>query len=289
MNEINKSVGDLTPEMVDALLMELHKPRFTIKDTEVKHRNITHWGHEGLLVGEFQEGKWRRLNYLEILWLRIMAHMRSYEIPLKLIRKVREAICMDNIPLWALYEDLGIIGPGMREKYSIPISSLTSIVLQTILFRSQFVLILDREGGVKSLNLDKADQTIGFFSRYDLSAKTFLCVSITEVMLDSFRKIGPAVLSQLSVLTTPEAEVIGLLRVDKFARVTINLNEVMVSDLDDLSAGRDRIAVLLELIWRQGYRRITWASSDGRVTYFDCPVRFNIKPEPLKSGSPESK
>ncbi len=273
-------------EHFDLLLTELLKPRFTIRDTEVKHRNITHWGHEGLMIGEFQEGKWRRLNYLEILWLRIVAHLRSFEISLEMIREVKKVICIDGNPLWSFYEDQGASEPGLREKYPDRIISLTSMVMHTILTRSQFVIILTHDGTVKSLDLDKADQAIGFFFRRGLQSKTFLCVSLTEVMLDSFRKIDFEVLSQLPVLTSPEAEVIRLLRDDKLKSVAMAFSDGNETDLFELAGDNDKVNFLLDLIWRNGYERITWASKDGRVTYFDRPAQFKHKSTLPNSGSP---
>jgi hypothetical protein len=217
------------------------------------------------MIGEFQEGKWRRLSYIEILWLRIVAHLRSFEIPLEMIRQVREAICIEN--------------------FATKISSLTSMVMHTILTRSKFVIILTHDGTVKSVDLDKADQSMGFFFRHDLLSKTFLCVSLTEVMLDSFRKIDAVVLSELSVLTAPEAEVISLLHADKLKLVTIALGEGREPGLFELAGDNDKVTVLLDLIWRNGYERITWASTDGRVTYFDRPVQFMHKLLLPNSGS----
>lgn len=276
-----KIMNTFQGDPIDRLLTELLKPRFTIRNTEVKHRNITHWGHAGLMIGEFEEGKWRRLNYLEILWLRIVAHLRSFEISLEMIRAVRTAICKEEIPLGSYLEDLGYSEPVNREKYATRISTLTSMVMLTILHRSQFVILLTHDGAVKTINLDKADQSMGFFFRNDLLSKTFLCVSLTEVMLDSFRKIDAEVLSQLSVLTTPEAEVITLLHADKLQSVTIAIGEGRVYDLFKSAGTGDRVPVLLDRIWRNGYERITWASKDGRVTYFDPPARFK-----LNSGLP---
>jgi hypothetical protein len=39
------------------------------------------------------------------------------------------------------------------------------------------------------------------------------------------------------------------------------------------------------MIWPQDYHRITWASTDGRITYFDQVNRLKAKPEPPDGGS----
>jgi len=275
-------------DKIDPLLTELLKPRFTVKATEIKNRNLNHWGNQGLMIGEFEVGKWRRLNYIEILWLRIVAHLRGFEISLEMIREVRNAICTDNIPLWAVYEGSGFKEDGVREKYATPISSLTSMIIHTILFRWQYVIIVTKEGEVKTLNVDAIDRSNDFFYRNDLVSKTFLCVSMTEVLLDSFRKIALETLTQLSILTPAEAELVGLLRRDQLKSVTIRLDSGREMDLFVLAMDTDTVSTLLNLIWQQGYQRITWKSKDGRVTYFEWPDRFKSKPGLPDGRSTES-
>jgi len=275
----------ISSEILETLLPALHKPRFTIRDSDVGRRNIAHWGDNELLIGEFEPGKWRRFTYLEVIWLRMVAHMRSFDVPLEKIKKVKDAICAETIPLEVFCQELGISMEDMGQKQETRISSLTSMFIQTILFRYRFVVIVTRGGEVKSLNLDTSDQSIGFLKRHDLSSKTFLSLSLTEVMLDSFSKIDVDTLSQLFVLTTAEAEVISLLRDNKLMSVHIALDDGRETDLFDLAGEKDVVTELLNLIWRQGYHRITWESKDGRVTYFDWPDRFKLKPGLPVGGS----
>lgn len=258
----------LTPDKLRPLIRELTAQRFTLKDTEIRNRTINYWSQEGLLLGDSRKGAWRRLSYLDILWLRIVSHLRGFEISLELIRKVKEAICNDDIPLWSLYSDHEVPEDEAR------ISSLASLVVQAIGFRRQPVIILTRQGEVKTLYPDSADVTGAFFSRLDLLSKTFLCVSLNEVMLDSFRKIGMAILtSNLEVFTPAEAEVITRLRGSELKSVRVTLDQGREIDLLDVTAPAELSPVdrFLEIVWCQGYERITSSTRDGRVTYFDYP------------------
>jgi hypothetical protein len=270
---------------IQTLIDALQKPRFTIRDSEVERRNIAHWGLNDLLIGEYEPGKWRRLNYVEILWLRIVAHMRSFDVPLEKIKMVKDAIGMESIPLWSFYQELGITEEDMVQKYPTRISSLTSMVMIAILFRSRFVIIVTREGEVKSFDIDVSDQAMAFFYRKDLRSKTFLCISITEVLFDSFRMITPDILCELMVVTPNEAEVVNLLRVHKLSSVKVLFEDGREPDLFEIADEADRIQQLFEMIWPQDYHRITWASTDGRVTYFDRVNRLNPKPELPDGGS----
>ncbi|MFA5815059.1 MAG: hypothetical protein WC865_05515 [Bacteroidales bacterium] len=270
--------------MVENVFRELQQPIFTIRESLVPHRNVTHWDHQGLLIGETLEGRWRRLNFVEIFWLRIVAHLRSFEIPLAMIKKVKESICTESIYLWSVYKGIGSTEEGLLEKYPTRISSLTSLLIHTILFRWQYIIIVPKEGEVKTLNINTIDPSSNFFYRNDLVTKTFLCVSMTEVLLDSFRKIALETLTQLSILTPAEAELVGLLRRDQLKSVTIRLDSGRELDLFVLAMDTDTVSTLLNLIWQQGYQRITWESKDGRVTYFEWPDRFKSKPG-LPDGS----
>jgi len=282
MSENLFSRTNLAPDQLKSLIRELTAPRFTLKDTEIKNRNITHWSQEGLLIGDTRKGAWRRLSYVEVLWMRIIAHLRGFEIPLDMIRTVKKEICNDSILVWALYAHPDGRGPDLPAADTGRVSVLASLVIHAILYRRKPVIVVTRKDEVKSLYLDGTDSTEHFFARYDLLSTSFICVSLAEVMRDSFRKIDAGILSSdLQVLTPAEAEVITCLR-------TVDLKSVIVSqgtnpevDLFQTAEaeGLDPVFLLLDLIWRKGYERITWAMKDGRVTYFDYPDRFKWTPE----------
>jgi hypothetical protein len=275
----------ITIEMVENLRKGLENTRFKVMDTDVDRRSIAHWDKNHLLKAENFQGKWRKLSYVDILWIRIVAHMRTFDVPLEKIKKVKDAIGLESIPLWSFYQELGITEEDMVQKYPTRISSLTSMVMIAILFRSRFVIIVTREGEVKSFDIDVSDQAMAFFYRKDLRSKTFLCISITEVLFDSFRMITPDILCELMVVTPNEAEVVNLLRVHKLSSVKVLFEDGREPDLFEIADEADRIQQLFEMIWPQDYHRITWASTDGRVTYFDRVNRLNPKPELPDGGS----
>ena len=71
---------------------KLLEKQFTIKDVGVTHRWITHWDEIGLLPGETVKGKWRKFNFLEYAWLKIIIECRKYNIPLKYLHDLKDLL-----------------------------------------------------------------------------------------------------------------------------------------------------------------------------------------------------
>ena len=70
----------------------INEVRFTLKDVGVSHRWVAHWQENGLMINDFVEGKMKRLNLVEYVWLKLIIKLREFKIPLRVIKAVKESL-----------------------------------------------------------------------------------------------------------------------------------------------------------------------------------------------------
>ncbi|MDN3651692.1 hypothetical protein QWY77_02800 [Thalassotalea ponticola] len=67
----------------------LRKPKFNVKDSNITYRVIHTWTKDGLLSDNRPEGSvsWRRLNFIEVIWIRVLNELRKYGLSKKQLRE----------------------------------------------------------------------------------------------------------------------------------------------------------------------------------------------------------
>lgn len=68
--------------------------RFSAKDTEIQYRHINHWDENDLLSinrGEIA-GSWRRFNFVQFIWIRLIEEMRNLSVPIPTIQKIKKSL-----------------------------------------------------------------------------------------------------------------------------------------------------------------------------------------------------
>lgn len=67
----------------------LNERRFRVGDAN--SRILNHWEQEGVIIDPRADGKgWRMYTAIELVWMQIVMDMREFNVPLALLRKVRE-------------------------------------------------------------------------------------------------------------------------------------------------------------------------------------------------------
>lgn len=90
-----KAVKSIDPAAKSRLLSleEFEKLKFDhiikLSDAGVDQKLIAYWRREGLL-DFFQKGKWARLSFMQVLWLRVLNTLRDLGCPLSTLKKMHE-------------------------------------------------------------------------------------------------------------------------------------------------------------------------------------------------------
>jgi len=66
----------------------------TIKDTDQTYRVINHWSSEGLIEDDREKDskQWRKMSIIDIVWIRIIAEMRKFGLPLDKIKYAKKQL-----------------------------------------------------------------------------------------------------------------------------------------------------------------------------------------------------
>lgn len=82
-----------TPEMVQ-ISDFLNDKRFTVKDSGATYRLINHWTEVGLIEDKRRDSDegWRRMSFLDLVWISALVEMRQYGLPLDRLEIARRAI-----------------------------------------------------------------------------------------------------------------------------------------------------------------------------------------------------
>jgi hypothetical protein len=66
---------------------------YTAEKTGVPYRVISHWDTMGLLPeNDKDSGEWRKFNFIEVVWLRVISHLRKFGVPLEQILALKNTI-----------------------------------------------------------------------------------------------------------------------------------------------------------------------------------------------------
>jgi DNA-binding transcriptional MerR regulator len=81
------------PNALDSVLRRLENTEFSIKATGVAYRVINNWDSKGLLSdSRLNPQDWRKFNWFELTWVRLIAEMRCFGLGLEQIGHVRDWI-----------------------------------------------------------------------------------------------------------------------------------------------------------------------------------------------------
>lgn len=82
-----------TSKEVQNLVLELHKSRFSIKDSQLSYRALNHYQKEGIIdANKNPEGSWRKFNAIELVWIKIVLELRKLGISLKKILRLKDKL-----------------------------------------------------------------------------------------------------------------------------------------------------------------------------------------------------
>ncbi|MCZ6719391.1 MAG: MerR family transcriptional regulator [Gammaproteobacteria bacterium] len=72
----------------------VNKKIHTVKDSGATYRVINHWAEAGLIEDKSRKTSegWRRLSFLDLVWIKVLADLRKFGVPLESLKIARRAI-----------------------------------------------------------------------------------------------------------------------------------------------------------------------------------------------------
>ncbi len=79
---------------LDRFRLAINEKKNTVSESGATYRLINHWADTGLIDDSHRDSKkgWRRLSFLDLVWIQVLIELRKYGVPLDLLRIARRAI-----------------------------------------------------------------------------------------------------------------------------------------------------------------------------------------------------
>lgn len=246
---------NLTKEHFSSTRKALNNKIFTIKDSETTYRTMNHWMAEGLITDTRKDNPngWRRLSYLDLLWLEILSQLREFGFSLEKLRNVHKSLSIEH----------------GKPTYSLE----KTFAAHTTRINICLVVLADGAAGI-------ATEECIAYTNQRFSYPSYVCIAINPLWRELLGEtIERAITKQPMVndrfLTAEETEVIATLRTAESGDVQIRLKrgEIDRIDIKNKADPKQRVVDLLQSI---PFGEIRMKVEAGRIV--DTEVTRKKKP-----------
>ena len=278
-------------------------PRFTISDLGVTARDATYWSKKEILP-EVKGGNTTRRKYTlkQALWIKLIQQLRSFDISLNQIKKIKDHLLTSDVNIKELMENeqVNIIlerlvdKDGQLEEYKKLMKDpsflkelegqnldvFEMMVLYTIIFRRDVSYIVTVDGYGLPYVFDKHEIMKKNFPEFELLMKSphivlSLSQAYSQLIQDWSEKKW---FNEVSIVSKDEKKILGLMRdkTTKELRIMKNKDEIdRVILIKDKSI--NAIEEFANHIVRNGYQTITISTRQGKPVHFKNEVSIKLK------------
>lgn len=187
---------------------DVREKKFKVSDTNVKYRVVNHWEEKGLLPDNLRKDSdgWRRFSFVEFIWLKVVEQLRSFGVPIDVIKKAKDSIMVfdkdDNSYL-------------LFEYY---VAKARASTLDPYLVVTQNGLSdIGSLGEIKNIKLFHGNQSYILISLKNIMERLGLKVTEPEMLFS---------------LTKEEAEILYTLRLEDVDSVKIRMKNGKINEID---------------------------------------------------------
>lgn len=298
---LSKFKGELLA--VTELYHQLRNRCFLKTQLDVVYTDFTNWERYDLLFidHDVEKGMWKKLNYIEYTWMKIVEQLRKFGFPydeIKLIKKeITNYIPSDELIKSALSKKkkLDELKPKaskliekhkseLSEKLNIKITYLEMLIYNAISYNQNTTLQFfnDSKGGFSFLSKAIYDESV-ITNQIDLitetSKETHLSVSLNSILskfLDSNNNLDQ---SKTMILSEDEYALLKIIRNRSKSVISINITikENKFERIDIESTKKVEVeARLMEYIIKGGYQTIEIVTQDGLITSFKNKQKIKL-------------
>ena len=278
-------------------------PRFTISDLGVTARDATYWSKKEILP-EVKGGNTTRRKYTlkQALWIKLIQQLRSFDISLNQIKKIKDHLLTSDVNIKELMENeqVNIIlerlvdKDGQLEEYKKLMKDpsflkelegqnldvFEMMVLYTIIFRRDVSYIVTVDGYGLPYVFDKHEMMKKNLPEFELLMKSpHIVLSLSQAYSQLIQEWSEKKwFNEVSIVSKDEKKILGLMRdkTTKELRIMKNKDEVdRVILIKDKSI--NAIEEFANHIVRNGYQTITISTRQGKPVHFKNEVSIKLK------------
>lgn len=220
--------------------------RFSVKDVQLSYRLVNTWSKAGILKDRREhDGEWRRLTFVDLVWITIVAELRKFGVSIEQLQKSYDTayFCMGN-----------------KGK---PWDLLPFGIAQCLQRREQNIVVFN-DGWLEiatSKELEFTEQLYGNLGGY-------IKINLNGIVRKRFPKFPSEIqasFSSASSLTPKEQAVVDALRDGNLVNLNIHFKDGEVTRLDKITRNGDDAEAIKGIIEKIEYGSLLVQVQDGKI------------------------
>lgn len=283
----------------------IRTPRYNRKDIDIPARILHHWDKMGLLINRNPTGATYTFNLAESFWLKLIQKLRAYNLPLELIKQLKDELCtlpkaeelaniddkaveimisQDNTLTRRDIENIFKSADFLEFVSKIKPTLLENILLDLILTRSDLRILLNENGEVFLFNYERSNPNEEYKQKLsDFLGKTYLSISLFDIIKDLISFLGEDECSEnQNILSKDEAMVLKLLKQDDISKIEITFND-KTKKAETIKVTKNNsvnnFSRVQDLILRNGYQDISIKTQKGKVVQCTNTTKYKLDTE----------
>jgi DNA-binding transcriptional MerR regulator len=293
---------ELIDEQEKEPLDYLRIPRYNRRSVDVPARILNHWDKMELLLKRNPLGATYSFSLAETFWIKLIQKLRAYNLPLELIKQLKDELCLisqsedllkskDEIVNFFTSQGFSLTKIELEQMFksaefiaslnSVNVTLLENILLDLILTRTDHRILINEQGEVFLFNKDRRNPDEDYNqSMNQFMSNTYLSISLFEIIKELIADLGEDECSEnQNILTKDEAIVLKLLKQDDITKIEISFNDttkkaetIKVTQSNSV----DNLNRIQDLIIRNGYQDISISTQKGKVVKCTNTIKHKL-------------
>lgn len=264
---------------------------FSTKDFDVLPRTIVAWEREGIVeIKRESKAEWRRVSFLEYLWIEFVNDLRELGIRVPIISKVKATLLapisvewlqlavLTNLERESLSEeDYSNLTKDLKfeELCSAEVTIFTLLAISSIIERSSIAILIFMDGTAMPWFMENNQHWTE-----EMMARKANEVYISVPLMSLFKEYltNPKTqfsYSKLNILNEDEQYLLEQIHSGKYSSITINFKDQKMKSLE-LVREQDVKVKISDVIADASYQDITIKTHGGRVTKIENTVKVTF-------------
>jgi len=284
-------------EEIPGYLIDFSKRKYKPSDLDISARTINNWSDNDLLPIIKKKG-WHKFNLTECVWLKIVSHLREFNLPLNAIRAIKDQLFIQiDIPKLLdehnvlerikqaaenkNLEELNTIFESEEYKATLDeeeMNLLGYLLIDLIFIRSNYRLLFNTDGEFM-VHKDHYEEYLNSFEAYTTFIRsTHISISLNHILYEITNDlIEDNEMDRLKILTKEENQLLEIVREKGVKKVEVTFDRddqpklVKVTSESKLDSAKR----IKEVILSEGYQDIKITTSKGKVVH--CENTRKIK------------
>ena len=280
----------------------LSTPRFLMSELGVTARDATYWDKQGILPPIKGVGARRKYDLIQAVWIKLIQQMRSFGLPVSIIKEVKEKLLHSKINLEDILRDpkgkevLTTIAKagGYKGKLEELIESgelkealkgktvdfFSTLVKSVVIFRKPISILVSKDGDIAPYAMDQHAQLI---AKEPALSQALSIPHISLSVVSAYSELvkdwsSKPFFENLSLLSNKEIEALNAVREPGVKSIKINFSK---GELDLMEVVKtEKVTAekrFLEVISKNGYHNINVKTRNGKIVSYENAQMRKVK------------